>query len=159
MVIRRELVRFNEIMAYTNQLSQGLEGFENQLNTRFDSVAKVHEELRRELMEELRTTNDGLYRLKDNCGSLDSTDIILSKRIDDQRTDLLKLPILFDELRQAKTRILELERLYNYEDHMDEIHDVLDQQFVLQGDNPKPPQIKRRNNNNTDETRIKQLEE
>jgi hypothetical protein len=40
---------------------------------------------------------------------------------------------------------------------MDDIHEVLDQQFVMQGDNPNPPQIRRRNNN-ADEGRLKQLE-
>ena len=40
---------------------------------------------------------------------------------------------------------------------MDDIHEVLDQQFVVQGDNPNPPQIRRRKNN-VDETRVKQLE-
>lgn len=34
-VVRKEMIRLGEVMAYTNQLSQGLEGFETQLTTRF----------------------------------------------------------------------------------------------------------------------------
>jgi hypothetical protein len=39
----------------------------------------------------------------------------LSRRVDDQKLDMLKLPILFDELKKAKERIVQLERLCNYE--------------------------------------------
>lgn len=76
------MARLNEIMTYTNQLSQGLEGFEAQLNTRFEVVAKEENEIKSKMMEEVRNINDVLSRLRDNCSELAKEDSAISKRVD-----------------------------------------------------------------------------
>lgn len=55
-VIRKEMIRLGEIMAFTNQLSQGLEGFEAQLNTRFEAVTKSQDEDRANVAESIQIT-------------------------------------------------------------------------------------------------------